>query len=120
MSEKGLAITGTVRANRLQKVPIIQKKELEKKSVDRGHSQALYKDDQVLVAWKDNKGVYVASNKHGAEQQASCSRFCRTKRQSIQVPIPKMVTAYNSFMGGVDLLDNMVACYRVGYRIKKW
>jgi len=27
---------------------------------------------------------------------------------------------YNDGMGGVDLLDNLVACYRVLYRIKKW
>jgi hypothetical protein len=27
---------------------------------------------------------------------------------------------YNEGMGGVDLLDNLVACYRVLYRIKKW
>jgi hypothetical protein len=31
-----------------------------------------------------------------------------------------MVREYNSGMGGVDLLDNMVAVYRIPYRIKKW
>jgi hypothetical protein len=31
-----------------------------------------------------------------------------------------MVRQYNAGMGGVDLLDNMVACYRVPFRIKKW
>ena len=50
--------TGTVRQNRLNKVDIITKKDLEKKSVDRGMSHVLYKDDQVFVAWKDNKAVY--------------------------------------------------------------
>jgi hypothetical protein len=31
-----------------------------------------------------------------------------------------MFREYNAGMGGVDLMDNMVACYRVPYRIKKW
>jgi hypothetical protein len=48
-------------------VPIISKKDLEKKTVPRGHTNVLYKDDQVLVAWKDNKGVYMASKKFGAD-----------------------------------------------------
>lgn len=47
-------------------------------------------------------------------------RFCRVTRKDIPVPIPDMVREYNSGMGGVDLLDNMVAVYRIPYRIKKW
>ena len=37
-----------------------------------------------------------------------------------QIGVPEMIEAYNDNMGGVDLLDNMVACYRVPYRKKKW
>ena len=37
-----------------------------------------------------------------------------------QILVPEMIEAYNSKMGGVDLVDNMVACYRVPYRKKKW
>jgi Transposase IS4 len=31
-----------------------------------------------------------------------------------------MYVDYNQNMGGVDLLDNMVAVYRVAFRMKKW
>lgn len=31
-----------------------------------------------------------------------------------------MIREYNAEMGGVDLMDNLVACYRIAYRIKKW
>lgn len=112
LSEMGLAGTGTVRQNRLQKIPIITKKEIDKKSVERGFSKAIYKDDVVLVAWKDNRGVYMASNKYSANCKATCKRFCRTKRANIQVPIPESVQEYNGKMGGVDLLDSLVAVYR--------
>jgi hypothetical protein len=47
-------------------------------------------------------------------------RFCRLSRKDIAVPIPAMIREYNASMGGVDLLDNMVAVYRIPYRIKKW
>lgn len=120
MSEMGIGLTGTVRQNRLNKVPIVQKKALEKKTVARGTYKAVFCNDQVLIGWKDNKAVFVASNKHGAGQKSNCNRFCRTTRDSIHVPIPDMVMAYNAGMPGVDLLDYMVAHYRVRFRIKKW
>ncbi len=55
LSEMRIAGTGTVRQNRLHRIPVVSKKDLEKKAVPRGHSDVLYKHDQVLVAWKDNK-----------------------------------------------------------------
>lgn len=105
---------------RLHRVPILAKKELEKKTVPRGHTDVIYREDQILVGWKDNRGVYMASNKFGADTSNKCSRYCRKERKSVQVPIPTMVERYNHGMGGVDLLDNLVACYRIPIRIKKW
>lgn len=112
LSEMGIGGTGTVRQNRLHKVPIIKKKELESKTVARGTSETVFQQDVVLVAWKDNKAVYMASNKISDAKNNTCRRFCREKKAYIQVPIPEMVEAYNDGMGGVDLLDNMIAVYR--------
>ena len=120
LSEMGIAGTGTVRQNRLHNVPIIGKKEMQRKAVERGTQQEVYKEDQLLVCWKDNKPVYMATNKYSAQRSTTVSRFCRIQRKKIQVPIPELIKKYNISMGGVDLLDNMVACYRVPYRIKKW
>jgi hypothetical protein len=117
LSEKQIAGTGTVRQNRLANIPIIKKKELEKK--ERGDKEVLYREDQVLVGWKDN-GVYMASNKFTGESPTTCSRYSRKDKKKIQVPIPEMFIKYNGGMGGVDLLDMMVAVYRVRYRIRKW
>ena len=36
------------------------------------------------------------------------------------VPLPYVVRKYNNGMGGVDLLDRMLASYRPQLRSKKW
>ncbi len=76
--------------------------------------------NKILIAWKDNKGVYMASNKFDADTTNNCRRFWRTEKKDVTVPIPTIVQRYNTGMGGVDLMDNMVACYRIPFRIIKW
>ena len=49
LSGMGIAGTGTVRQNRLNKVPIKTKKELEKKTVQKGFCTSVYNTDQVLT-----------------------------------------------------------------------
>jgi hypothetical protein len=66
-------------------VPIKAKKELENKSVPRGTADILYSKDQVLVGWKDNKAVYMASNVHGASMDKTCRRYNRVEKRDIQV-----------------------------------
>jgi hypothetical protein len=112
--------TGTVRANRLNRIPIRDKREIMKKTVERGFTDILYKEDMVLAAWKDNKAVYVASNRHPATTDATCRRFDRMNRKFIDVPQPFLIGQYNKGMGGVDLVDQMTACYRVSFHQKKW
>jgi hypothetical protein len=48
--------------NNFYRIPIKTKKEVEHSSVSRGTYDVLYKDDLVLVSWKDNKAVYMACN----------------------------------------------------------
>lgn len=112
LSEKQIAGTGTVRQNRLNRVNIIGKKDMEKKTVARGTSHLMFRRDQVLVAWKDNKAVYAASNKHAGASNKECRRWCRTTSKYIMMGIPNMISEYNENMCGVDVLDNMVAVYR--------
>ena len=50
MSTMGIGCTGTVRQNRLHKVPLPSKKDLEKKTLERGTHCAVYKHDQICVS----------------------------------------------------------------------
>ena len=55
-------------------MPIKTKKELSKKNVKRATVDVAYKDDIVLAAWKDNKPMYVASNKYGASTRNNTAK----------------------------------------------
>ena len=50
MSEMGLGLTGTIRQNRLHRVPITGKKDLEKKNVAWGTITSAYKNDIICVS----------------------------------------------------------------------
>ena len=58
LSLRQTAGTGTVRQNRLNKIPIKSKKELEARAVPRGTTDVVCKEDVVFVGWKDSKAVY--------------------------------------------------------------
>lgn len=121
LSELGYAGTGTLRKNRLNRIPIKTKAEMAKKKVPRGEIDVIYKGDIVLAVWKDNSPVYVASNKHSAStENNTCRRYNRVQKKYITVPQPGLINQYNHGMGGVDLLDGMVAAYRVSFHQKKW
>ena len=98
----------------------MSKKEVEKKSVPRGFSEQIYNDDINLCVWKDNKAVYCASNYVTGDLTDRCKRYDRSAKKSVHVLVPDQVRHYNTTMGGVDQLDQMVALYRSPVRIKKW
>ena len=100
MATDEIAGTGTMRQNHLNKVPIKKKKDMEKKACPRGDLDVLYKEDQLLAAWKDNKAVYVASNKFGAGMETTVRRFNRTEKKFIVIPCPDVIRCYNKGMGG--------------------
>ena len=38
----------------------------------------------------------------------------------MQVPCPDVIKEYNSAMGGVDLVDMLIALYRAPMKTKRW
>ena len=127
LGEKGLGGTGTMRQNRLGPIPINKKKEVEK-DWDRGDFAEVFTDDMNVTVWKDNKAVFMASNKYqaeevvenGKEKLQTVKRWSRADKKTINIQMPDIVKKYNSHMGGVDLLDQQTACYRIRVRKRKW
>lgn len=118
LSKKGIAGTGTIRENRLEKAPLAPKKDLKKSP--RGTYESACTDDVIIVKWNDNTVVSVASNKIKSFPCVSAERWSAAEKKKIQVPMPQPLQTYNKYMGGVDLFDQFVAQYRIRIRSKKW
>ena len=120
LREKQFHATGTVREPRLVDSVLQSSKALQKK--ERGvHDFSFDKKNEVLaVKWHDNAVVTLISNFQQVEPLLTTRRFCRSERKAVTVPQPNLIASYNANMGGVDLLDNFVAKYRVAIKGKKW
>lgn len=117
----GILTTATIRANRTAGCPLLSEKDLEKKN---GHSSVSFKCDMnsglTIVRWYDNKCVQVASTCSTAESSRTVKRWDPKSKRYMQVPCPDTVKEYNSAMGGVDLVDMLIALYRTPMKTKRW
>ena len=110
--------TGTVRQNRIDGCPMTDNKEYKK--TPRG-SYEMYGDGELTaVQWNDSKPVIVISNFEGVEPTKSVRRWNKAQKSFVDIQIPAMIASYNSFMGGVDLLDRFMSDYRPTLRNRKW
>ena len=119
LSEHELGGTGTVRANQVISMPHPEPKAMEKE--ERGTTKTYYTEDCMVIAWRDNKSVYVALNVHPVGDGTNTAmRYSKAAHGKITVKQPAVIKAYNKLMGGVDLVDQMIACYRPMIRKRKW
>ena len=115
--ENGLYSCGTVRCNR-QGFPAELKKPGDVR--DRGDFKVLQKGASPLTAsvWRDKRLVHHLSTLSQATDVPYASR--RVGANIIQIRQSHSVSAYNKYMGGVDLHDQMRMKYDVGRNSKKW
>ena len=120
LKENGIQATGTVNKKRLEKVPIMGAKKMEKET--RGYYERLTTTDNsvTLVGWNDNRPVYIASNVFSSLPLKSVRRWDKDSKQFINVNQPGLISKYNKGMGGVDRTDQNISTYRIGIRGKKW
>lgn len=120
LGELGFGGTGTVRENRTEKCMIESTAAMKKKA--RGvYDSAVDKENNIVcVKWKDNSIVTMLSNEYGVLPVCKASRYSVKEKKKVEIPQPNVIHKYNSFMGGVDQMDNNVANYRIGFRGKKW
>lgn len=69
-----------------------------------------------VIKWCDTKCVTLASTYAGVDPCSTVKRWDKKTKQTVEVPCPNAVIQYNSFMGGVNLLDGLVAYYRIRIR----
>ena len=107
--EKGLYCVGTVRKDRRNMAVMPNDSNMK-----RGDIEFQFSENIAAVKWFDNRGVtLVGTALEGCDQISSVSRRAKGQSSKVTVPCPKMVKDYNSNMGGVDLLDQKTAVYRL-------
>ncbi|XP_042904032.1 piggyBac transposable element-derived protein 3 [Parasteatoda tepidariorum] len=117
LSEMHIYGTGTIMGNHISGL-----RQTEGAHMDRGTCIEHVSEDKKLaiVEWKDSNKVIMASNCCGMEPVEKVKRWSKTKHEYIEVPCPTVVINYNRCMGGVDICDQQMECYRTWFKTKKW
>lgn len=122
LAQQGIHCVGTVRLNRLPGSCMAKEEDLKK--AGRGSFQektALVGSTELhAVRWYDNRSVTLLSTYQGAQPMSQVDRWDKRQKKVLQVACPAVVSTYNRHMGGVDLLDSLIALYRIHIRSKKW
>lgn len=120
LAQKQIYAAGTVRLDRFSKPPFSSDSEMKKRG--RGCSEEVVSTNGsvVVVKWYDNKCVSLASNYIGVGTPDTAQRFDKATQRKIAIERPEIVRDYNSNMGGVDLMNQMISYYRIYIRSKKW
>ncbi|XP_050035995.1 piggyBac transposable element-derived protein 3-like [Dermacentor andersoni] len=120
LSKRGLGFVGTLRSNRLKDCRLKSESDLKKE----GRGAFDYAVDSsrniAVVRWHDNRAVTIVSNYISTEPVGSVRRWDRKEKKYIHVPQPAAIKVYNSFMGGVDLLNYLVELYKFGIKSRRW
>lgn len=120
LKELGILTVATIRSNRLSGCNLKSEKELKKE----GRGSFSYMTDQnsgiTVVKWCDNKCVHLVSTYIGINAIGTVKRWDPATKTYIQVQCPEMVKVYNKSMGGVDLVDMLIALYRCKIKTKRW
>lgn len=99
--------------------PVVEKKIMQKRN-RRSYVPAIDKDHRIIVVqWADNI-VTVGSNYYGVQPIGYVKRNSQNEKKIVSVPPPFVISQYNSYMGGTDLMDEGIFAYRIGIRSKKW
>ena len=124
LAKREIHSIGTVRQNRLKGASLVMPADKDMMKKARGSHIELETDfegaELRAVKWYDNRCVTLLSSFSSAEPLGACSRYDKKQKKLIQLPCPDMVRVYNKGMGGVDLMDALVALYRIHVRSHKY
>ncbi|GFY04066.1 piggyBac transposable element-derived protein 3 [Trichonephila clavipes] len=90
--------------------------------MERGHSMEFvgsYNNVEISVtAWKDNETVIMASTFAGEKPFAKVTRYGKKTKNCVEFIRPHVIEEYKH-MGGVDLLDSIIARHKIFMRSQK-
>ncbi|CAK9814101.1 PiggyBac transposable element-derived protein 3 [Anthophora plagiata] len=122
LEKLGIQSVATVRSNRLKDCEFSSDKVMKTKG--RGSYELLSTSiDRVTinaVKWYDNKAVHLMSTFCEIEPIDIVKRWDKKMKKVIDVQRPNVVKMYNQHMGGVDVVDSLIALYRIKIRSRKW
>ena len=120
LKAKGLALTGSIRINSVEKAPLRRIKEMEK--LERGAFNVVTDKNSNLtfVRWKDNKEVTVASKFVAKMPLRKAHRYVQAQINWTEIDQPQSIFLYNKGMEGVDRLDQNISSSLIGHHSKKW
>lgn len=116
----GILSVGTVRTNRLENYKPKEDKVLKQEGRGSSDYYTEPKNNVIAVKWQDNKSVNLISTYVGVEPIGKVQRWSQSDKKRIDVNRPHIVKIYNTYMGGVDLNDMLVALYRTKTRVKRF
>lgn len=110
----GIPCMGTVRKDRLPGLAFTSDKTMKKKGRGTFEEYDAKIDDVKVTAlkWFDNESVHLVNTLYRSQPMDTVERFDRKTKLKINVYRPAIVKQYNKCMGGVDLLDGLIAYYR--------
>lgn len=120
LKQRSINAACTIRINRFSNPQFLSDSVLKKQGRGSSDEMISKEGDIVIIKWQDNKSVYLASNYVGKGTEKTVSRFDKKQKMRITINQPEIVAHYNAGMGGVDLLDQLVAYYRIFIKSRKW
>lgn len=120
LKKEGHDGTGTIRGNRVENAPLLEACVMKKKPRGSYHQVTDSNSGTTVVQYNDNNVVIMASNRAGVNPQGTARRWSHAEKKKITVSQPACVISYNTYMGGVDRMDQNIAAYRINIRNRKW
>ena len=109
---------GAVRSNKLRGCTLPSDRDMKKL----GRGAYLEKQCTIdniklrTIRWMDTKAVTLLTSLDFAQLLTSAKCYETKSKKKIDVSCPNAVVTYNAHMGGVDLLDSLIALYHIKLR----
>ena len=120
LQNEGIHYVGTIRNNRLPNCNLLDEKSLKEKGRGAFDWRVEQNAELTAVRWYDTRAVTLLSSYLGPHPLDKVRRWSKSSREFVEIDRPKIVSEYNCFMGGVDLLDSFLAKYRYHMKSKRW